>query len=939
MTRKIGFEQLERRELMAEGSLLTTFGNQGVIRDSNFHSLMPDEKIAGVVAKPGGGFFVSGTVFSGRANVGVVVAYLNDGNLDKQFGKDGKAFVPLGQGNEWQTDLALQPDGKIVVAGFVRDSTLQATSRIALSRLNSNGSIDPNFGRDGVVIKEMAFHASPTAIAVRTTGEILVYGEGANQLHLIQFLPNGSIDIGYGENGIRSIDVVDVAASDMLLLQDGSTIISASAKVSEGNYDAQVYRVSATGALDSNFGQGGKLQMQVAINVQNNFYELPLPLASTNDGNFILAGTFRDDNSHDFFAAKLTTSGNLVNGFGSNGVTTIDVNGTAGTAVHDIVVGSNGIAGFGYIPDGDGIAAAWLTADGVLQQTHRVDRLIDSEYFGSAVLAGQRIVFGTTSVPLTSNSPARSFDQDLQLVAFDVAKSQLDDRFGSAGAVTTNTRSVWSRSRALGSIELPSGQVLVAIEDGLTNQAAERPLFLKRYTAQGRLDTTFGDNGKKEVLKYLNYVGNLEPKFISTSSGLFLVVVNATQLQIAKLGNDGNFDITWGNAGWLTWDFSNHLTYLQDVLVEENAIYFGGIAGAFTSYRIGKLDLSGALQPSFGIGGLSEIPVRGNFSGSGIQLSLSADRIVALIANHPDDSGFAVSLVAFNMTGQIDTSFGTGGRKLTGITTGASLDLGRDVLTLPDANLLVFGKQTSFGGGNTVLERYLPNGQIDTNFGVSGSVQLEDGPFTQVASTVAVDSKGRIVVLRTFVVGLESITAVTRFNANGVLDSAFGASGTSQLYFDRFSEVIPNMFVASHDDLLISGSEVGLDDSHAIVARVIGTEFENASWNNPTDPFDTNADLSISPVDALLVINYLNSNKPRSLLQGRPRNEYLIDVSNDGVASPLDALLVINRLNRQAAGEGEAIASEQKNSYQFEVLDVSASLALEAEWMLKKRRR
>jgi uncharacterized delta-60 repeat protein len=482
--------------------------------------------------------------------------------------------------------------------------------------------------------------------------------------------------------------------------------------------------------------------------------------------------------------------------------------------------------------------------------------------------------------------------------------------------------------------------VLVAIEDSLTNQAAERPLFLKKYTAQGKLDTTFGDLGKKEVLKYLNYVGNLEPKFITNSSGFFLVVVNGMQLRIAKLGSDGNFDITWGNAGWLTWNYSSLLTNLQDVLIEENAIYFGGIAGALTSYRIGKLDLSGALQTSFGIAGVAEIPLRNNFSGSGIQLSLSAGKIVALIANHPEDSEFSISLAAFNMSGQMDTSFGTDGRKVTGITTGASLDLGRDVIALPDENLLVFGKQTFFGGrGNTVLARYLPNGQLDTSFGVSGSVQLEDGPFTQVVSAVAVDSKGRIVVLRTFVVGLESITAITRFNANGVLDSAFGENGTSQLYFDRFSEVIPNMFVASLDDLLISGSEVGLDDSHVIVARVIGTEFQNASWNNASESVDTNADLTISPADALLVINYLNSIKPRSLTRGRPRNEYFIDVNNDGVASPLDALLVINRLNRQRAGEGEAIASEQNNLKQFAVYDLSPSLALDAEWMFKKRRR
>lgn len=943
MRRRFQIERLERRELMAEGSLLTTFGNQGVIRDSNFHALTPNESIAGMVAKPGGGFYAGGSVYSGRANIGFVVAYLSDGSLDKSFGKDGQAFVPLASGNEWQTNIGLQPDGQIIVAGFVRDSTLQATSRIALSRIKTNGSIDLSFGKNGVVIQELEFHAGPTAVAVRPTGEILVYGDGASQLHLIQFLPDGSIDTEFGAGGITTIEAGgSIDGSDLLLLPDGSALISASKRVTDSIFEAQVYRVSADGGLNSSFGQGGKLRMPVAANIQDfNIYGLPLPLAPTPDGNFILAGTFRDYLTFDFFATKFTINGTIVNAFGSNGLTTIDVNGGEGTAMHDIVVRGNGeIVGLGYISDGKGIATSWLSANGSVERMTRVDRFIDTAYHGSAVLTGGRVVFGTTSIPLTTNIPQRFFEEDLQLFAFDVTTSQLDNSFGQAGVVTKNTKNTWSRSRALSSIELPGGQVLVAIEDALSNKKSERPLLLKRYTAQGKLDTTFGDQGKKTVLDYLIYGGNLEPKLVQNSNGIFLVVVNAMQLQIAKLDSTGNADMTWGTAGWLTWDFSNIVTYVQDVLIDSNAIYFGGVGGVGESYRVGKLDLNGTLQTAFGVAGLAEISAIRIYAGSGIRLSLGTDKIVALIANHSADAAFSVSLAAFNLSGQIDTSFGTGGRQVTGLVTGAALDLGRDVIVLPNNKILVYGKRTLFGGGgNARLERYLPNGQIDTTFGSSGSIELLDGPFRQETSEVVVDSKGRIAVLRTLVDEVESITAVTRLTANGVLDSAFGVNGTSQLKFDVFSEVIPNMTVASLDDLLISGLEVGLDDSHVIVAKVIGSENSNASWHNLTEPFDTNSDSTVGPVDALLVINYLNSIKSRKLTSGRPRSEYLVDVNNDGSVSPIDALLVINRLNSRASGEGESAALAQNEPEKTGVIDFSTLLTEDAEWAFKKRRK
>ena len=80
-------------------------------------------------------------------------------------------------------------------------------------------------------------------------------------------------------------------------------------------------------------------------------------------------------------------------------------------------------------------------------------------------------------------------------------------------------------------------------------------------------------------------------------------------------------------------------------------------------------------------------------------------------------------------------------------------------------------------------------------------------------------------------------------------------------------------------------------------------------WHNASKPLDTNANNSISPVDALLVINYLNSGASRNVPPGSTPTLGFLDTSKDNIISPLDALLVINELNKRGSPEGERSTS------------------------------
>ena len=105
-------------------------------------------------------------------------------------------------------------------------------------------------------------------------------------------------------------------------------------------------------------------------------------------------------------------------------------------------------------------------------------------------------------------------------------------------------------------------------------------------------------------------------------------------------------------------------------------------------------------------------------------------------------------------------------------------------------------------------------------------------------------------------------------------------------------------------------------------SQLITITDSDLTWHNPNIATDVNADNRVSPIDALLVINYLNANGSGGLPTGSPPP--FLDVSGDNQISPVDALLVINYLNQFGSGEGEATSAEDSVTSQRRALVDSA---------------
>jgi VCBS repeat-containing protein len=106
---------------------------------------------------------------------------------------------------------------------------------------------------------------------------------------------------------------------------------------------------------------------------------------------------------------------------------------------------------------------------------------------------------------------------------------------------------------------------------------------------------------------------------------------------------------------------------------------------------------------------------------------------------------------------------------------------------------------------------------------------------------------------------------------------------------------------------------------------VVVSGFSDPPYQNPANNYDVSGDGAVSPIDPLILINYINANGQGPIPAGRPTPPYL-DVNGDGSATAEDVILVVNQLNSFAAGEGESVAEAVLVRRQEEVAANAAPL-------------
>jgi uncharacterized delta-60 repeat protein len=377
-----------------------------------------------------------------------VARYNADGSLDNTFKLTGKTTVAFGSGFNYGKAVAIQNDGKILVAGYTDNGV---SFDFAVARFNTDGTLDNTFDEDGkLTIDFGASMDAAYAITVQSDGKILLAGSsnfGAlDDFAIVRLTATGSLDNSFNGTGkaITRIGTSNIVRS-IVLQPDGKIVVSGTS-YNSGNYDFALVRYNSDGTLDNTFDGDGKLTTDMGAE------DFAWAVALQADGRIVVAGYSHNGMDNDFALARYTSAGTLDNTFDGDGKLTTDIASSEDQAYAVHVQNDGKIIAGGRAYDGSNynVALVRYGADGSLDNSFdgngKASIDLGGQEYGYAIAlrgttiywAGSSDIGGTTDFAVVAVQND-AFPLPISLISFTASRQ-------NSGAVTLNWQTLFEQN-------------------------------------------------------------------------------------------------------------------------------------------------------------------------------------------------------------------------------------------------------------------------------------------------------------------------------------------------------------------------------------------------------------------------------------------------------------------------------------------------------------
>ncbi len=392
------------------GSLDPTFDSSGttpgivVSKNAAGGTGNNDDEGDSITTAADGKILVTGKSYNGNNDDMVIWRYNADGTLDTGFGINGIVVSDINGNNTWGKSITTAADGKILVTGDISNGS---NDNMVIWRYNSNGTPDTGFGTNstGFVVSNYPGGDKGNSITTAADGKILVTGSIYNgfdfDMVIWRYNKNGTLDTNFGTNGIVVSDNAlggDDSGNSITTAADGKILVTGYSYIATDN-DMVIWRYNADGTLDTTFNNSGTMpgivESDNAAGGTGNIDDVGDSITTAADGKILVTGYSYNGSNNDMVIWR----------YNADGTTDGTFNGTMpGIVVSKNVAGGTGNDyGFSITTDSNGkiLVTGYSTnsSDKVVMVIWRynADGMLDTTFNNSGFVMSNKAAGGTSS--------------------------------------------------------------------------------------------------------------------------------------------------------------------------------------------------------------------------------------------------------------------------------------------------------------------------------------------------------------------------------------------------------------------------------------------------------------------------------------------------------------------------------------------------------------